>query len=80
MKIDNIRKQLSSLSLDTTGKKIDLVKEDVDKNEEMDTEDENIKGMYLSEAQDLLESLRGKERLLPYTETSPSKQRDGRDW
>ena len=48
--------------------------------QEMDTEDENIKGMYLSEAQDLLDSLRGKERLLPYTETFPSKQRDGRDW
>lgn len=48
--------------------------------QEMNTEDENIKGMYLSEAQDLLDSLRGKERLLPYTETFPSKQRDGRDW
>jgi len=48
--------------------------------QEMNTEDENIKGMYLSEAQDLLDSLRGKERLLPYTETFPSKQSDGRDW
>ena len=42
--------------------------------------EEKIIGMNLSEAQDLLDSLRGKERLLPYTETSPSKQRDGRDW
>ena len=48
--------------------------------QEINTEDETIKGMYLSEAQDMLDSLRGKERLLPYTETSPSKQRDGRDW
>jgi hypothetical protein len=48
--------------------------------QEMNTEDETTKGMYLSEAQDLLDSLRGKERLLPYTETSPSKQRDNRDW
>ena len=48
--------------------------------QEMNTEDENITGMYISEAQDLLDSLRGKERLLPFTETSPSKQRDGRDW
>lgn len=48
--------------------------------QEMNTEDETIKGMYLSEAQDLLDSLRGKERLLPYTETSPSKKRDNRDW
>ena len=48
--------------------------------QEMNNVDEKIIGMNLSEAQDLLDSLRGKERLLPYNETSPSKQRDGRDW
>ena len=47
---------------------------------EKNAEEETIKGMYLSEAKDLLDSLRGKERLLPYTESSTSKQRDNRDW
>ncbi|MEC8333420.1 MAG: VWA domain-containing protein [Verrucomicrobiota bacterium] len=41
---------------------------------------EPIQGMRLSEAQDLLDSLRERERLLPYTETTPSQQRDQRDW
>lgn len=41
---------------------------------------EPVKGMRLSEAQDLLDSLRERERLLPYTETTPLQQRDLRDW
>ena len=41
---------------------------------------ESAQGMRLSEAQDLLNSLRERERLLPYTETTPSQQRDLRDW
>ncbi len=41
---------------------------------------EPVQGMRLSEAQDLLDSLRESERLLPYTETTPSQKRDLRDW
>ena len=41
---------------------------------------EPVQGMRLSEAQDLLDSLRESERLLPYTEITPSQQLDLRDW
>lgn len=41
---------------------------------------ESVEGMRQSEAQDLLDSLRDRERLLPYTEATPSQQRDLRDW
>ena len=44
------------------------------------TTNEPAQGMRLSEAQDLLDSLRERERLLPYTETTPSQENDLRDW
>ena len=42
--------------------------------------DDASEGMRLTEAQNLLDSLRDRERLLPYTEAAPSQQRDLRDW
>ena len=44
-----------------------------------------VQGMSISEAQDLLDSLRGEERLLPFSEPSEAthrsnRNRDIRDW
>ena len=44
-----------------------------------------VQGMSISEAQDLLDSLRGEERLLPFSEPSEATRRsnsqsDIRDW
>ena len=39
-----------------------------------------VEGMTLQEAQDLLESLRGKEQILPFTKPAPGKGRPLQDW
>ena len=52
----------------------------VDTPTDQSTTNELAQGMRLSEAQDLLDSLRERERLLPYTETTPSQENDLRDW
>ena len=45
-----------------------------------DPSEEELKAMRISEAEALLDSLRGNERLLPFSAPSQSQKRDTRDW